>query len=71
MTTTSTCKKCTPVKHLHLDHSYQSFIDDDDAGNEIVVHIYSCKLCPCETRVEGGDLNAFRAKVFNETTVHM
>ena len=54
------CKKCTPVPHDHLDHSYQSYMVEDDSSNEIVLHIYSCKVCPCHTEKEGGDMEEFK-----------
>lgn len=67
MKSEESCKKCAPTPHPHLDHSYQSYIDEDDAGSEIVVHVYSCKICPCDVRMEGGDLDAFKKAVMDET----
>ena len=65
------CKKCEPG-HYHLDHSFQSFTDEDDlTGEPLVVMVYSCKICPCETRAERIDLDAFKGMVMAETGLAM
>jgi len=66
-----TCKKCTPLPHDHLDHAYKSYMSDDDDGNDIITHVYSCLICPCETRMENGTFEQFKGMVIVETGVQM
>lgn len=64
------CKKCSPYPHDHLDHSYQSHLVENDVGEEVTLHIYSCKICPCHTELEG-DIEDFKKLISVENDVRM
>ena len=64
------CKKCSPP-HYHLDHAYSSYLDELDKDDKpVVTHVYSCRICSCETRFEGS-LEAFKGKIIEETGIQM
>lgn len=58
-----TCKQCSPTQHFHEDHSYQSYIIENDKQEDVTLHVYSCKICPCKIEMEGGDAEDFRKEV--------
>ncbi len=63
-----TCNNCNPVPHDHLDHAYQSYVDEDDNGKEVILHVYSCKVCPCHTEFRG-TVDDFKALIMRQSKV--